>query len=446
MMRKIFRALRAAGLAAAVLAASMLGACAPAEGTSPKSSSIEPAAAPRKTVDISLWTYPIGNWSNPAIVAELLADFNREYPDIRVSVKYLDYNTGDTQVEEAVDNNEPPDLVFEGPERLCAGWGARGLMADLSDLWEDEAAGEIYSHVKEACRWRDGAYYVYPVCESAHCMAIHYDMFKEAGALEYIDEEAHTWTTEGFISAVKALRDHGSEDVGMIYCASQAGDQGTRALVNNLYGGSFTDPDSGRYTVSSRENVRALEELYALEGISFRPDCSVTEERRAFCAGELPMAFCWSVAMEISEALANPDMKDDVFPMAFPSPGGTPVLEGGVWGFGIFDSGDRERIAAAKDFIRFMTGKDSRYAEAVTASTYWPVRPLEGVYENDRIMAEYGVFTRYMGPYHQNTPGWTKARRAWWEMLQKVGAGEDAGTAARAFDEAANSAAESESG
>ena len=413
---------------------------APAEGGGPGVSE-PPAQAGTEPVEISLWTYPIGNWANSAIIASLLADFNRQYPDIRVSVKYLDYNTGDSLIEEAVAGGEAPDIVFEGPERLCANWGARGLMADLSDLWDSDPAGQIYDHVRDACRSKDGSYYIYPVCESAHCMAIHYDLFEAAGALQYLDEETHTWTTEGFIQAVEALREYGVERVGMIYCGSQAGDQGTRALVNNLYGGTFTDPDNVRYTVNTPANRQALQRLYDLQGIDFAPESTALDERKAFSGGELAMAFCWNVAIEINETLVNPDMKSDVFPMAFPSPTGVPALEGGIWGFGVFDNGDEERIEAAKTFVDFMTGTDGQYAEVVQAATYWPVRPLENIYVNDQIMTEYGIFTQYMSSYHQITPGWPEARTAWWQMLQEIGAGGDVEAAAETFDKTANEAA-----
>ena len=102
------------------------------QGDSPAKSREDAAAdlSPQEPdpVEISLWTYPIGNWSNSTVIASLLADFNKQYPHIRVSVKYLDYNTGDSLVEEAIADGQSPDIIFEGPERLCTNWGARGLM------------------------------------------------------------------------------------------------------------------------------------------------------------------------------------------------------------------------------------------------------------------------------------------------------------------------------
>ncbi len=65
-------------------------------------------------------------------------DFNAKYPDIHVTVEYLDYTNGDDQVNTAIEGGSAPDLVMEGPERLVANWGAKGVMAPLNDLWTDD--------------------------------------------------------------------------------------------------------------------------------------------------------------------------------------------------------------------------------------------------------------------------------------------------------------------
>ena len=96
---------------AASMAASMLVACggstssaatstATAESTSTASSeaaSAESTADAGQAADITLWTYPIGKWGDSESVDALLADFNAEYPDIHVTVEYLDYTNGDDQ-------------------------------------------------------------------------------------------------------------------------------------------------------------------------------------------------------------------------------------------------------------------------------------------------------------------------------------------------------------
>lgn len=389
--------------------------------------------------ELKLWTYPVGKWGDQATVEGLIADFNAIYPNIAVTVELLDYTNGDDQVNTAIEGGQAPDLIFEGPERLVANWGAKGFMADLSDLWASDTSKNIYASIESACKDANGAYYEYPVCMTAHCMAINYDLFKAAGALQYIDETTHTWTTEGFQKAVEALVAYGQENVGAVYCGGQGGDQGTRALINNLYGGTFTNAEHTAYTADSAENIKALELLYNMEGINFDPSIAGGDEITLFCNGTLAMAFCWNVAQEKTHAEAQ-DVAFEIFPMAFPSET-DPKLCGGIWGFGVFDNGDATRVAAAKKFIEFMTADDTQYAKSVTTSTYWPVRELAGIYEGDEIMTEYGTFMQFMGDYYQVTKGWAEARTAWWNMLQQVGTGADVTTAVTEFCTTANAAA-----
>ena len=156
------------------------------------------------------------------------------------------------------------------------------------------------------------------------------------------------------------------------------------------------------------------------------------------------MAFCWNVSIEVQQVVNNPDLDFDIFPMAFPTDDGDFNLQGGIWGFGAFDSGDEARMEAAKTFIRFMTGSDAQYTRSVLVSAYWPVRDLPDIYVNDELMTEYSIFQQYLGDYYQVTPGWAEARTAWWNMLQRVGAGGDVAEAVAEFAAAANAAAAAE--
>ena len=409
---------------------------APSEAES-EAASTDSAAVEDIAADITLWTYPVGNWGDAASVEALIAGFNEVYPNINVTVELLDYTNGDDQVNTAIEGGQAPDLIFEGPERLVANWGAKGLLVDLTDIWSTDVSASIYDAIESACKGTDGKYYEYPVCMTAHTMAINYDLFKAADALQYIDEETHTWTTEDFQKAVEAVVAYGHDNVGAVFCAGQGGDQGTRALVNNLYGGTFTNAAHTEYTANSAENVKALELLKSMKGINFDPSIVGGDEIALFCNGTLGMAFCWNVAQE----KANADAVDfDIFPMAFPSDG-TPKLQGGIWGFGVFDNGDANRIDASKAFIKYITQTDDVYSEAVKTSTYWPVRDVAGIYDGDDLMTEYGMFMQYMGDYYQVTAGWAEARTAWWNMLQKVGAGTDVTTAVEEFVTTANAAA-----
>lgn len=391
---------------------------------------------------ITLWTYPIGQWGDSETVDALIASFNEAHPEIKVTVEYLDYTNGDDQINTAIEGGAAPDLVMEGPERLVANWGAKGLMVDLSDLWTDEAKSDIYPSVEAACKDNSGAYYEYPLCMTAHTMAVNKDLFEAAGALQYLDEETHTWTTDNFEKAVKALVAYGQENVGAVFCSGQGGDQGTRALVNNLYGGTFTNAEHTEYTVNSPENIKGLELLAGMEGINFDPSINGGEEITLFCNGTLAMSFCWNVAQERTHTVTTPDVDFEILPMAFPSDDGKADLCGGIWGFGVFDNGDAAKIEASKTFIDFMCNDETQVEESVKASTYWSVRQsLADVYAGDELMTKYSVFVPMMGDYYQVVGGWAEARTAWWNMLQQVGTGADVTKAVEDFVTVANDAA-----
>ncbi len=409
-------------------AASAPAASAPAAST--------PAAV--ETVDITLATYPIGKWSDEATVNGLIADFNAVHPEINVTVQYLDYTNGDDTVNTAIEAGTAPDVIFEGPERLVANWGAKGYLVDLKDMVDPAT----YASVINSCTSANGAVYELPLCMTAHCMAINKDLFEAAGAMQYIDQETRTWTTENFLKAVQAVYDYGHENVGVVFCGGQGGDQGNRVLITNLYGeGEFANAEHTAYIANTAENAKALETLYNMDGITFDPAIVGGDEIQLFVQGVLGMATCWNVAQETN----NKDLLTfDAYPMAFPSVDGTPSLNGGIWGFGIFDNGNAEKIEAAKTFVAFMTGDDAQYAKAVEATSYWPTREVPGMYEGNDLMTEYGQLVPMMGDYYQVTKGWATARTEWWNMLQRVGTGANAQAELDVFVANSNAAAAAE--
>lgn len=417
----------------------------------PKAEATEAPAAAEPTA-ITLWTYPIGKWGDAATVGSLVTAFEAQNPDITVSVEYLDYTNGDDQVNTAIEGGKAPDLIMEGPERLVANWGAKGLMVDLSDLLDSAAQSEIYDSVMKACVNSEGKMYEYPLCMTAHCMAINKTVFEAAGAMQYVNAETHTWTSsEDFLKAIELVNQYTGSAVAAVYCAGQGGDQGTRAIVNNLYGGTFTNDEHTAYTADSAENIKALEALRATSGINFDASLVGGDEINLFRQGVLKVAFCWNIAQQLNSdnndaGLTNEG--DEILFMAFPTETGKqPKLCGGIWGFGIFNNGDEARIAAAKKFISFMADSAEGTPNAITSSTYFPVRnsvkgtDLSGLYADNAIMSEYSVLMPYLGDYYQVTKGWAEARTAWWNMLQMVGSGEDVQACVTEFVNTANAAA-----
>ena len=387
------------------------------------------------TTEITLWTYPIGGWGNEADVNKLIEKFEAANPGIKVKVEYLDYQNGDAAVANAIQAGNTPDLIMEGPERLVANYGAAGKMVDLSGLLDETDKKEINAAALAACWGADGKLYEYPLVMTAHCMAINKTIFEAAGAMEHLNAETHTWkSTEDFFQAMEKVTAYMGAPAGAVYCAGQGGDQGTRALVTNLNGGTFTNAEHTAYTWNSVENITALTRLKDSGVVTFDASLVGGDEIREFCMGNLGVAFCWNIAQQLAP---NGDKEhpektvngDDILFMAFPSDE-TPLLQGGIWGFGIFNNGNEAKIEAAKTFIKYMCDSAAT-ADAVKAANYFAVRnaaegtDLSNIWADNAIMAEYNKLMPFLGDYYQVTTGWAAARTAWWSMLQEVGTGAD---------------------
>ena len=358
----------------------------------------EPAAT---TTEITLWTYPIGNWGVQENVDAMIAAFEAANEGIKVTVEYLDYTNGDDKVNTAIEGGAAPDLIMEGPERLVANWGEKGLMVDLSDLLDETDLAELNPAAIKACYATNGAVYEYPLVMTAHCMAINKTVFEAADAMKYLNAETRTWNSVAdFWAAVDAVYNYTGAQVGSVFCGGQGGDQGTRALVNNLNGGTFTNAEHTEYTWNSAENIAALQALVDCEGIEFDAGIVGGDEIKYFYNGQLNMAFCWNIAQQLNPNTADTGaglnaLGEEIMFMAFPSDT-TPQLCGGIWGFGIFNNGNDAKIAAAKTFIKYMCDSAAT-ADAVKAANYFAVRntaegaDLSGIWADNEIMAEYNV-------------------------------------------------------
>lgn len=414
-------------------------------------------------IELTLWTFPAGDWGDPAAVETLLTQFNSVYPDIHVTVQCLDEATGDDKLSTAVDGGVSPDILLAQPDRLIKAWGAEGMLADLSDMWDDADKQEVNAACQSVCFTRDGKCYAYPFAMNVQCMAINYDAFVTAGADQYIDLETRTWTTEQFTQAVKALQSKYGETVAAVYCSGQNGDQGTRALVTNLYGGQFANDSYTGYVANSEANQQALTLLRDTKGIEFDDAINGQEEAALFYHESLKMSFCWSLAQQLAETVDEPTEEGGepvVHPagktvngqaiefMAFPTDPeiSQPRLQGDIWGFGVFDNGDQEKIEAAKLLIRFFADGQGASA-AVKATGCFPVRDtvdgadLRNIWAGSDVMTEYAKLTDFLSGYDALTPGWATARTEWWNMLQRVGNGGDVVLETDTLVENANAAA-----
>lgn len=396
-------------------------------------------------VELNLWSFNVGGFAEASNWEPIIAAFNEQNPDIKITVTPINYQDGDQKLTSAITAGTGPDIIFEGPERIVGNYAREGLMVDLSDLWE--TGGSDIAEGISSVSQLDGTYYMYPLSVAAHCMAINYEAFKAAGALQYIDEETRTWTTDNFVKAMEAVRDAAAAGTinintpGIIYCGAQGGDQGTRALVNNLYSDYFVNEDG---TANSENNVKALKLLQDMVNngsMSANASFAAADELQAFANQTCAVSFCWNYANYTQYAAQT---QFTPFAMAFPSDDGKPELEmAGPYGFGVFNNKDEAKIEAAKKFVQFVCDDQTVGVEAVKATGFFPVHSDWGdVYTGDadaETRAPFALMSDYLGRYYNLTGGWTEQRGYWWPMLTEImTTGADVQTAADKYAAQAN--------
>ena len=399
-------------------------------------------------VELNLWSFTVGGFAEASNWEPIIAAFNEQNPDIKITVTPINYQDGDQKLTSAITAGTGPDIIFEGPERIVGNYAREGLMVDLSDLWE--TGGSDIAEGISSVSQLDGTYYMYPLSVAAHCMAINYEAFEAAGALQYIDEETRTWTTDNFVKAMEAVRDAaaaGTVNVatpGIIYCGAQGGDQGTRALVNNLYSDYYVNEDGTSYLANSENNVKALKLLQDMVNngsMSANASFAAADELQAFANQTCAVSFCWNYSNYTQYAEQT---QFTPFAMAFPSDDGKPELEmAGPYGFGVFNNKDEAKIEAAKKFVQFVCDDQTTGIEAVKTTGFFPVHADWGdVYAGDadaETRAPFALMSDYLGRYYNLTGGWTEQRGYWWPMLAEImTTGADVQTAADNFVQQAN--------
>lgn len=399
-------------------------------------------------VELNLWSFNVGGFAEASNWEPIIAAFNEQNPDIKITVTPINYQDGDQKLTSAITAGTGPDIIFEGPERIVGNYAREGLMVDLSDLWE--TGGSDIAEGISSVSQLDGTYYMYPLSVAAHCMAINYEAFKAAGALQYIDEETRTWTTDNFVKAMEAVRDAaaaGTVNVatpGIIYCGAQGGDQGTRALVNNLYSDYYVNEDGTSYLANSENNVKALKLLQDMVNngsMSANASFAAADELQAFANQTCAVSFCWNYSNYTQYAEQT---QFTPFAMAFPSDDGKPELEmAGPYGFGVFNNKDEAKIEAAKKFVQFVCDDQTTGIEAVKTTGFFPVHADWGdVYAGDadaETRAPFALMSDYLGRYYNLTGGWTEQRGYWWPMLAEImTTGADVQAAADNFVQQAN--------
>lgn len=392
------------------------------------------AASAKENLDLNLWVCPAGGYEENENVQQLADDYQRENPGVSIAVKILDKETAADEITSVLGTADAPDLILGAPEDIVTRWGADGYMADLGELWDERTIGEIDGEIRETCAGSDGIYYEMPVFRDVYTMAINYDVFRESGVLQYLNEEVHSWKDSGFIDCILVLHEyalnHGGEDISAVKipCADKADQRYFMSFITNLSNGSLINDTRTAYKVNSssiRNSFSILNNMIG-KGVQYEPEMTSDEEQEEFLSGQLPVTFFWSWYRHQKYAF---DADFTLFPMMYPNSKNRPALTGDICGFGVVDSHDELRTGEAIRFVRFVTEDPDEYRRAVELSSCFPVRTrvggkyVQGLYSNDEDCRLFRFFMDYYNDYVPVMPLFDELEEEWPQMLRQIAQG-----------------------
>lgn len=376
---------------------------------------------------ITWWAFPtftqenasdaVGTWEQ-----KIIAAFEEKNPDITVKLETIDFTSGPEKITTAIEAGTMADVLFDAPGRIIT-YGKAGKLADLNDMFTDEFVKDVNNDaLLQACKAGDTAY-MYPISTGPFYMAFNKAMLKEAGVLDLVKEG---WTTDDFVKVLEALKSKGYNP-GSLFSNGQGGDQGTRAFFTNLNSTKITNDSLTEYTTNDANSVKSMELIKKLIDNGLLMNGSQYDgsaDIQNFANGQTAFTLLWSSAQPGTQAKLLAASKVEFLEVPFPSNDGKPELEYLVNGFCVFNNGDKDKIAASKKFIQFISDDKEWGPKNVVRTGAFPVRTSFGELYNDERMKEIGSWTKYYSTYYNTIDGFAQMRTLWFPMLQSVSNGE----------------------
>lgn len=379
-----------------------------------------------EVTEITWWAFPnfetldgeVGKYEK-----QIISDFEAKNPDIKVNLEMISFNGGGEKMAAAIASNSAPDILYDAPGRIID-YGRQGVLADVNDMIK-ELDGDVSEEILQGCKV-DDTYYMYPFNTTAFVMAANKTMFEEAGLLDKLplNKPDRLWTIEEFEEALRAIKEAKPEVIPVsFFSKSTAGDQGTRAFLANIYGGSILNKDLSAYTLDSPEMVKSLEWVNKAidEGLigAGSEGLASSDAIDSFVQGKSAFSILYSTGLRNSNKDKKAGNFEDVL-LPIPAPEGKLALEFLIGGYGIFDNNDPAKIEASKKFVDFACNDPAWQEKNIKATGTFSVRDsVKGIYDDEEMKAAE-AYGKYLAPYYNTVPGFAEMRTLWFPSLQEI--------------------------
>ena len=377
-------------------------------------------ADPNKKVEITYWDFPQFTKDKEFKKTEdfdaaLIKAFEAKNPNIKVNYQKIEFTDGPAKIETAIQSKTAPDVIYDAPGRVIA-WAAKDLLVPLDDIDKSK----LNEAAVKASSYKDKLY-MYPQGVAPFLMGVNKDLTDKLGVTDLLplNKQDRSWTVEEYEKFLKAVKQKDSSITpALFYTKSQAGDQGPRAFVANLYNSWITDDANSKYTINDANGVKGLEWVKKAyddgllgQGVALE----AKDALEAFKSGRAATTILFSPGIAASHA-SGFNYKF----LPFPNNGGKAKYDYLVAGPAIFDNGDVDKAAAAKKFVDFMVNDKDWGKRTLLASGNFSAKKGEtGLYDSEELKFAEGLTGQY-APYYNTIPGFAKMRPLWFNMVQGV--------------------------
>jgi|GEM_PF-113954 len=346
--------------------------------------------------------------------------FEEKNPNIKVEYQKIEFTDGPAKIETAIQAKSNPDVVIDAPGRIIA-WAKNGVLAPFNDIDTSKYSKEILSASSF-----DNKVYLYPLGTAPFVMAVNKKLTDKMGITDLLplNKPGRNWTVEEFEKFLKAAKAKDpSIDPVLFYTKSQAGDQGPRAFVSNLYNSWITDEGITKYTINDENGVKSLtwikkayDEGLLGKGVS----AEAKDALEAFRTGKSVMTILYSPGLkgQDKEAIEKGDVEPIYLP--FPNESGQAKFEFLLAGAAVFDNGDPAKVAAAQKFVDFIVNDPVWGERSLKATNNFSPTGKTGLYGDDAEIKYLESLVGFYGPYYNTIDGFIQMRPLWFNMVQSI--------------------------
>ncbi|GAB2720815.1 ABC transporter substrate-binding protein [Paenibacillus thermoaerophilus] len=241
-------------------------------GSSDNSSSASPspgssAKAEAKPDTVKVWTYPVHATYEDDLKA-LIADFNKQYPHIKVEYEMLSWAEGPKKFDVALNSGNPPDLYFHSVDGQYV---ATGLAIELDKYLTPEIKEDYLPGTLELGQIQ-GKQYGLPIYQYQWAWGGNKRLLEEAG-IDWQKIQKQGWTWSEFLAAAEKLtkkRPDGSTQYALTTDGNGANNDFIELLTKNAGIPDVLDKD-GNFQLGDQRVLKTMQFIKTLLDKGYMP-------------------------------------------------------------------------------------------------------------------------------------------------------------------------------